>query len=94
MVSACILAWHADHMHKVSLEFVTTLWKFDTALDEEAVVLMNANVPDKSNHRGLEAGLKLWKHHANTVVALQGWKVIKQQQQQDDGLTPIFSQKI
>jgi hypothetical protein len=74
--------WHADDTHKVSLEFVTTLWKFDTALDEEAVVLMNANVPDKSNHRGLETGLELWKRHADTVVASQGWRVIKQQQQQ------------
>ena len=74
-----LLTWHADATHLVKLEFTSSSWMFNSRVQEEAVVWMNGNIPNKANYRGLEAGLELWKRHANSVVASQGYKIKKDQ---------------
>ena len=74
-----LLKWHADASHLVKLEFTSSSWILSAPIQEEAVVWMNGNIPNKANYRGLEAGLELWKRHADSVVASQGWKIKKNQ---------------
>jgi hypothetical protein len=77
-----ILAWNADSSHKISVQVSTSLWTADYSRllqeddsNSDAVTWINGDVVDKGNHRGLDAGLELWKRHANGVVASRGWKV-------------------
>ena len=77
-----LLTWHTDETHLVKLEFMSSLWEFNPAVikDHEAIVWMNGNtIHDRANYRGLEAGLELWKRHADAVVVSQGWNVVKAQ---------------
>jgi hypothetical protein len=53
---------------------MSSLWEFNPAVikDHEAIVWMNGNtIHDRANYRGLEAGLELWKRHADAVVVSQ-----------------------